>query len=766
MSVPIIGGPVLPPVSGSASSTSPAISLVAAQDSSSTSSAAPLTILQYAQAIGLPQNLLNTQEWADQQFNAVSRAGFYQALLTDWPLIVQLAKEYSTANLGTIPTQVNQNDTNIATVNSDLSTYNSIVSTDQSQVNTLNAAIAAFNAGTLSQTDYNTAVTTYNNYVATRNASGGVTTTQADINTKLPAGSPPMTPQTTTPSVTFLTSAPLSPPAISGSVPTVTAPSPLSTVLSTVTPSYIDLFTIVNFSFFKQVLAPFFQNLSNLKNQDDFSAFLQFILGDSDPTVLAAFIDKKPNLSTNASGGGVGVGPGVGLTSLSLNLSNHLFTSVLDSATFQSENQDYLTALNQQSVTGLLSNPLLLLAQLGVPSGLVALQQLYSSGNNPGTQTESIVVGLSYAQEINSAVAARLNQNLLTSLTSPATSTTGLGGAINNATDLLQLNVAVLTLAQSLGIPSLLGQLLATLPEAASLNIITPQPPFASVFTNSTSTSALQSFTAGYLSKQQNIGSTNANNILNKAINEAINSNQTTNSDVFSNSLQQSLIQQGVTSEAATSTSNVASAYVKSEIQSANVLNQTFTTSSVTTNPLLSNPLALNIITNNGGEVSGRTLRDQLANALVALGSTPSTALNTATQAITGGNPTVPVTTQEQLSTQIYNQVLASTQDLGTQKSQQLAQQVSTLAVSLGNQIGTHITSLNNLQDTNVSNGVNDTLRSFLAPTLELSTLGQRLRDPANTLLLCAQTGLMYTQMTSPASPIPQKGGSGLDVLV
>jgi hypothetical protein len=41
-------------------------------------------------------------------------------------------------------------------------------------------------------------------------------------------------------------------------------------------------------------------------------------------------------------------------------------------------------------------------------------------------------------------------------------------------------------------------------------------------------------------------------------------------------------------------------------------------------------------------------------------------------------------------------------------------------------------------------NTVKANLTQFLEPTVELHSFADALRDPANTFLLCAQTGLMY----------------------
>jgi len=411
--------------------------------------------------------------------------------------------------------------------------------------------------------------------------------------------------------------------------------------------------------------------------------------------------------------------------------------NVLD---IQANEAQATTTKNLQQAT------LTVLSQLGLLAGTGAFKLL--NGQVSGSTSTSVALGYSYANEISQSIDAGVTSNFVNNILNNGSNSGAQNQAVTSATQLLQLQLGTQILSQAINTPTLFAQILATLPNGASLGVLNPQSPFSNSFASSSSVIALKTALSQYLTNE-NITSSDEDNsdIINQAIDLATQNNEISDPNTFQNSLQNSFQQSGLTQSQALSAASFASSYAQSEAIGGSALNSNFTTSN-TGSGILSNSLVNNIIVNNGGSISGRDLRDQLAAAFVAQGTTQSDALVAATQAITSNNPTTPFQSTEALQAEIYNKVLSLTSDLGTVQSQQIANSISTYATGqLRDQIGEQLQNLIGLNNQAVDTTLQDNLRANNAPILDSYVLAKIIGRPADALVHTMANGIMYPEI-------------------
>jgi len=201
---------------------------------------------------------------------------------------------------------------------------------------------------------------------------------------------------------------------------------------------------------------------------------------------------------------------------------------------------------------------------------------------------------------------------------------------------------------------------------------------------------------------------------------------------------------------------NLLQASIQAEIRGSAVLNQSFSSNELS-KTILANEL-VSKITAGKSDITNRQVRDELANEFVVNGATKAEALTTATSLVVG--PLGPLGVQTDPSISLYATGLDRIAGIGLGASESQAYANDLVSTVVGPSIPGSQTSIRDLitdrldkvikeNDTDVSDKVKESMRKFNAPNLELYVFAEHLRDPANTLLYCAQTGIMYSNPTN-----------------
>lgn len=732
-----------------------------------------LTIMGFSSVVLTATNEAQQVSFASQQYNDTSRKALYNALIESALNFLSVYKQF-TAIASQYANAYNQDNTNINTANSSITAYNNQTLADQTAINNLNAAINNYNDGSLSKADLQIAINTYNAYAAARNSSAVVTNANSAINTfnnntnginsqvalvnqeLQNGGVGPLPGQQAYGSTTTLM-----PTGVTFSGPPMTTLSTtisnLPAVTNTMEPNGggdgSGLATSLFTSFYNLFSTQFALTARILKSQSAYQGFVQFILQGNRPYIPTAFYTPTPRVNSDSGGGGIGQGSGVSLTALITSLSNPLATAIIQqtiySSQLSSEESPSPTAISQQ----LEYLRLRLLSQIGLQGGPSTLHLL--AGRLPYLDLESspvaLAAGIGVAGETAQAVATGSIQTGIQAILSqayPNLSTQNLNqltAQLTASSELFLLGAGLFQLGQALQTPQLFGQVLSTLPSANQLGIVNA-PSSASNGLSAADVTALKESLSQSLIAEQNVSQSVAQQIAGQAINASV-----VNGQLDQQSLINALIQSGADSQRAISAANQAYSYLQSEIISRRISDDTISRN-LLNNSILSNELVQTLTANQSNVTNGQ-LRDQLAQQFIANGATNQQAVITATLAIAGVPGVAPIS-QSALRTQLNATALSQASGIGSASDAQkiadalvstvLGPNIPGSQTSLRDLIDTRLKTLIQVQDANVTEQVKETVRTFLKPTVELYVLAERLRDPANTFLLCAQTGIMY----------------------
>lgn len=774
--------PSLPPVGGGGPSpppppVSPFTSSTILRDGTSAYSADiaagnGMTIQEFSHIVLSASNEHSQINWDTQQFNASRREAFYKALALDTLALLerylsqsQAVKDYT--NL------YQDNQSEVDSLNATFQSYNSTFpSSSQSAVNNVNAAIDQFNASSKGSNDYdtlNTAIATYNSTATglnstADNVNGAIDTfntqatatneTIAGLNADLPADVAPFTGQTLqTQSVSHL---PLLN-TVTGSTPqpiphvsytTVT----LTNATNTMNPSKIGADNIL-----KHLTDVFKSTMQNqlafayalLQAQSDYVAFVQFYLQGILPSLPAAFNTPTKEPPIGGPGGGIGSGSGVSLATIMISLSNPLMAGMIGEGIYNADIRQQMQLSGDALTTQLELLSLELFAQVGLQAGGV-IRDLYADRfpsldlNSPKLAAE---VGVALANEVGLTVGSGAIVGAVKAILAKAfpglnaSTLTSLASQLAAAVELTLLQAALFQLAQSVENPRLFGEVLGTL---SNREVLGPQDKPASF--DETGAAALKKALTDNLVLQANLSFEQADRAITQEVVSASIGDQFKQDFIV-----QELVQKGISEEVALNAANLAQAYVKAEILGRGLLNEKVSDARLS-QTILANELVQNIVTQQP-DLTNRQLRDQLAQQFITAGNTPTQAFNAATLAVVGYG--VPPSNPETFRSTLFETTVGHLTALGNSPSeaQNLANRLVTTVLgpnlpgsqtSLRDLMDTRLNALLQANDTNVVAAARENLSTFLEPTVEMYSFAERLRDPANTFLLCAQTGIMY----------------------
>lgn len=771
MSIPPITPPVGPPSTPSGPGPSGPTPLVSGTPDNQSSysndiaSGKQMNIVEFSSVILAATKEAEKTSWKVQQYNASSRKDLYNAVVqasldraTTISTLVVVSAQYSEA--------YNQTDTSILNLNPQITSYNSGNTSEQNQINAVNAAIDSYNAGTISQAQLQVAINSYNGYVASRNVTINQTNTSIntfnssvattnesvyEVNQRLAAlGIDPLPAQdpygTILAPLSPLPDAPASPPAQRVNF----TPQNLSLAVNTMdvrgkgegTQLFRELF---------QPLADLFAHSSQtaaiLQAQSAYQAYVQFFLQGDVPYLPPAFYTLSPRLF---GASGAGPGSGVALAGLIISAGNPLTEGIIANSIFQKNAAVFSRPQTPQVVNSIKYLSLQLLSHIGLLAGSPALRLL--EGRLPFIDLRSSPVAMALGSAITSEIGSAVSQGILSkgvkgilSNAFPDISAENLNALalqLTTSSELFMLQVGLFQLAQVLNFPQLSGKVLSTLDSAQTLGIsnnpLSPSDILPNVgFRDSISKNIAAQFDLSLSETRQ---------ILNLSINAAV-----VNGELNQQSLINNFIQNGLDSQQALNAANITQSYLQAEILSQGTLDSQVK-SGLLAKSILTNELVNQILTAQP-DINARELRDQLATNFISNGATLQEALTTATLAVTG-NIGTPPTSLQALSQDLYNRAINGVAGLGLSNPTAFAQElVSTVLgpntpgsqTSIRELINERLNTLIQTNDANATEKIKENVRELLVPTLELYNLAERIRDPANTFLLCAQTGIMYS---------------------
>lgn len=796
MTAPI--SPSLPPVGGSGPSlgpaplTSPSTFKTDGQSAYSADIAAgtEITIKDFSQIVLSATNDSNETLWSTQQFNASRRKDFYLALVLDGLLALELL-EQRVSGAQSFKTSISDNQVFVDSLNSNIQDYNTnTVAIVQPGIDTLNQAIDQYNNGTINMDQLNDAIDFYNNEVSTyfNGLLDQVNSEISDFNNQaaifnqtvdlLNAARSPGTDPYVGQDLYTATPAPM--PVLDHITGTETNPIPDVSFTPTILPYTSNTMSpsSANVDLLIQTLNTDYDNLLNnqlalstaiLQSQSNHQGFVQFYLQGIIATLPPSFYTPSltPNLSTGASnsaGGAGGPGSGVSLSTIIASLSNPMTNAIIEQSIFSADMQEQSLPLTPAAITQLQFSSLSLLSNIGLQSGSLALRLLADrlAFIDVRSSPVAVALGLTLASEIALGISSGAIANGVKGIIESAypgldpAKKEALASQLTAAQELVLLQAALFQLAQALKAPLLTAQVLGTLPSVESLGL-------TSTSAANVNTEALKSALANNLASQLNISSTETTALLSDSLISAA------TQDPFNNqAIIDELVQKEIPLQTAIKAANYAKAYVQAEIQSQSLLDTPLSPERLNQS-ILSNQLVAQL-TQNNPTITNRELRDLLAQQFANSGNTPENALLAATLAVTGNGGISP-TNSDALRGSLLQTATAGLAGLGNSSSvtNNIANQlVSTVLgptlpgsqASLRELIDERLQILLNSRDKNIVDAMKANLTTFLEPTVELYSFADALRDPANTFLLCAQTGLMYSH------PQPSNYIKSVDIIV
>lgn len=744
-----------------------------------------MTIMEFGLAIAVPKDQANQVSFATQQYNANSRNDFYQAVISSTLSLIEVYNALAEV----AQTYANAYGTNVGslnTLNNSINNYNSGTATAQNAVNTLNQAINDYNAGNITQTQLNVAIAAYNNFANSRNQAaasvnnsiGNFNTNIQNPNADIAEANAELSQITATATFTgqanYTSSASGMPgyPTVTGDPPVANvtfSPSNIPTAVNTMSPKNGSESSIAN-----AIFGPLFNVFSNqinltatiLQMQSSYQGYIQFILQGQLPFIPPAFYRMIPQLLLSSGGSGIGTGSGVALASIIATLSNPLLSGIIAQGIFSANMTLQQLNINPFTVAKLRFFTQRLMGQLGFLAGARAVNLLGRglNGLDPQSRAAAIVTALALTSEISFAISSGIISQGIRGILSQAypfisaNSLAALTLQLASATELFMLQAGVFQLSQTLGNPYLLAQLLNTIPSALALGILNPFSPRLTV--NPERLAALQFALAANIITQSNISQIVARDIIARSINQ-INVNAYFNGQVDQQTLVNTFVQNGLNLQAAISLANYSQAYSQAEILGQLILNSSLSRN-ILSREILASELINGIIQGNPN-ITGRQLRDQLANQFILNGATPSQAVLAATTALLGNTAgfiplTLDILTANTLSAAIHRLSGVSNAEVLANElvSTVLGQNLPGSQTSVRAQLDERINLLLKLNDQTVTDAVKANIQAFLAPTLELYAFADRLRDPANAYVFCAQTGIMYGQTAVPSNSANQ----------
>lgn len=733
-----------------------------------------LSVQAFSKIILAATSESNQVSWETQQYNATSRKNFYQAsisqamgLLEIYAQLSQLAQSYTDA--------YTNNKNQISTVNAQINTFNSSIPDAQAAVDTLNDAITKYNNEQITLSQLNNVILTYNSFAISFNNTSVATTTNsidifnqeaeaanfvvANLNLNMDGTGIQFTGQNLNmnPPQKMPTRNTLPPSAHPPTSYLTFTPSTIQTVTNTMDPPVSNPTSLTNSLFapyYSMFAMQFTLTATILQMQSSYRKYVQFYLLGHVPYLPPAFYRPMPQLFLSSSGSGVSAGSGVSLASIVASLNNPLVSAIIAQGIFTSNMNLFSMPATQRVINQLKFFNLQLLSKIGLLSGSPALRLL--AGRLPFIDLRSspvaLALGLALTNEIALAVASGSIFSGIKQILSQAypglaaNSLNALAFQLATSSEIFMLQIGLFQLGLSLNSPSLFGQLLGTLTSAQALGLLSPIN--ANIFGRQ-SIQALQNAMARNVSQQTNISFREAKDIINDSIIAAAIGAQFNQQFIVSN-----LIQRGINTQIALNAAIYAEAYVRAEAMGQGLLDDRFSTD-LLSRSLLANELVSGLLLNHPDITTNRELRDLLAEQFFANGNTQEAALLAATLAVIGNRSLSPMAL-ETLRSQLYDLGTNQLNGLGASPSeiQNIATQlVSTVLganipgsqTSVRDLLDLRMNSLVKLQNTTIIDQLNAATRLFLEPHVELYALAERLRDPANTFLLCAQTGIMYT---------------------
>lgn len=767
-------------------------------------------------------------------------------------------------NAGTI-TQA-QYDAATSTYNTALATYNTAAGVYTTATNVFNAAQAAYNAANVTynnaRTAYNNALTTYNTYAnnvtGARNSIGNsiptINNALNDWNAQLPARNTHINfintqitssgldiPLLLNESAAFSNRIPypmINGPALPPPDVTVAQMAPFPTGdFPTLAPSnrLINNPAALTQEYFSKIAGPLAVIALLMNNilrdiQRSFS-FFDFTAeqGGAGTRIPAAYIKPAPRVFMGTGDTGIGAGSGVSLATIIASLSNKLLPDTLAVGIYTAQgphasskplNPAFLNAYSKFNTEFLQDASLL--------SSLTAASILNGKLTtlDEKSPTLNVVVALAFANQIIAASNTNDIENSILELLKKANPDADvkdlqtLASQLATNTTLFSLEVALSSIGQALGLPSLVANILSGSPIATQLieTNIPQEPNTREILSNPISLIFFKTALAESLNGLNELGTEKNQTLINDAVNDVLANAEITDEESVRTALLDALIKQGIADNEALAIANFARDFIKEEIRANYRLETGLTVADINQSNLINSLTALPVPINtqiaqeavaalrfNQDIISQRELRDRLSAELIKKGVNETDALRAATQVVLDNIKITPPVSSGNLQTDIANRVrnlLAPELDPAnlTLVSNQLISTIfGTRAVvgtpgtsaanneetlieesiaasemqdaaqledsnSLINKLDQVLAEMNEIinkaTDTKLfSDALNENQRNFLKPTLNLYKFNQTLLDPANNIVMSMWTGIMYQK------PIPTNWIKYLDFL-
>jgi len=544
--------------------------------------------------------------------------------------------------------------------------------------------------------------------------------------------------------------------------------------------------------------------------------FLAFVLQPRKNPTLKGFIENAPPVATPVSGSG----QGPSLLSLSVGLSNNSMQSIYTAGVIAGMRTFLNTRISQAAANAIQNFGLNLLTNAAAFSTLPALQQL---GGNPDILTSggpgvAAVLSLAYLNQIiqlsaSDILPSGVNSILASSGLTPA-QIAQVEGGVTAGLQLGILQTALLQTSTALGIPELIPQVLGNLNNnPTNANALQPgasQTTSSQLVANTVNqafiTAGLNSSTAA--SAANTAAETSSTELASNNLSASLNYQQilsaatslgyqnaaqlayTSQQNNFSASSYQTelvnqLVSQGLTQQAALSAANQVYADAQLQITHSQItqsiaehaLNQSLISQGIDQETAANAAAAAVAGVPTHAYTSQLIFQENLQSQLQTLGFGP-TISSSAALAATGSVRLTGAALTENLTAGIASSLQPS---LGAQQALNVANGIATAIYgtptsgqaateevqnvnSASSRLQSAVAALYSTFNANAAQVVDDSFRDFLKPSTDLSTFASRLRDPANTFLITAGTGLMYARQSS--GPANKTGLASVDILV
>jgi hypothetical protein len=511
--------------------------------------------------------------------------------------------------------------------------------------------------------------------------------------------------------------------------------------------------------------------------------YVQFVLSGRVKVMPNGYIEPLPGAFFSSTGVS-SAGAGVSLGSLSTGLYNPGLEKILGAAIYESATLKFSTPMPARLLATLILTGLETLSVSGLQATIPAMRLVANKLPfiDVDRSASDVFLGLTYSTHISNFIAAEDHLLMIQDFARSAfpglddAQRQQLAGALTAGLNLSLLQFATFQLSQTLGIPGLSPQLLASASGQPVQDIIqefSGPPTFQDTLQNPLTVASLKDDLSRQLSSSSALSESVRNTAINEAVNNAIASREFNSADDLRVALLRELQRKEIDAKTANRLAAEAVDFLNAETFGLYLLD-TELKRDLFNKKILSDRLSAEGI---NATIAGtaidkvlqeetkslRRLRDRVADELVAQNVSRGAALAAATQAVIGdqriGPPPVSGLPLPELISQ--RTVALLTPSVGVDEAQTIANQLNVTLfgpplgtegikdelrrpTSIVNQIADQLRVLNDLHDATVQRAVREQIREFNKPNFDLFTFNRRVMDPANTLLLSMWTGVMY----------------------